>query len=124
MTNLEGPPPEDMSGLLNAIRLRLEDIGLYVEDFGGVQIQTVDPSVLDDVRTAVADHVPLRISLPVTIGQIAWSDRVLDPQQFQDERDFKLAAPTENEIFLAELRDNMESGNPFGELEIPDEDES
>lgn len=38
------------------------------------------------------------------IGDVAWSDRILRPEQFAQEQEFEKIAPTEEEIMLERIR--------------------
>lgn len=55
------------------------------------------------------------------IGDVAWSDRILRPEQFAQEQEFEKIAPTEEEIMLERIR---EEGASLLDLSVNEEEEN
>ena len=107
---------EQFHELAGVVSERFEEIGLYVT---AVMLQSADPDAT--IEEQIEDEsVFLRAQF--RIGEVAWSDRVLNPEAHADAREFALAAPTEEEILLQKLIDEAKTGELFdldGEDENP-----
>ena len=81
----------------------------------------VDMAVLpvdDDLEDVSDEEMPsllkngdakLFISAMFSVSNVAWSDKVLDPESHKIQRDFKMAAPTEFEVELESLKDIVDN---------------
>lgn len=69
-------------------------------------------------RELMEDGEEFFIRATFRIGDVAWSDRILRPEQFAQEQEFERIAPTEEEIMLERIRSEGASL-----LDLGDDDE-
>lgn len=106
--------------LITALKDQADTIGLYLQ---GAQIQsTVDPEVLEkESALALMDRgEEFIICATFQIGDVAWSDRVQNPEALAAEIEFDLIAPSEEEIMLQLIMDEKVAGK-FLDLEGDEE---
>jgi hypothetical protein len=105
---------EEFHELIEKLTDEFDELGLYLN---AAMVQSADPDMDfdDQIQT---DSLFLRIQFRV--GEVAWSNRILDPQAYGEAREFALAAPSEEEILLQRLLDEANSGELF---DLGDDDE-
>lgn len=65
-----------------------------------------DDEISDLAKTGRAK---VYMSTMFTISDSAWSDRVINPESYEIQKEFKLAAPTEFEVELETLKDIVDN---------------
>lgn len=93
----------------------LEKIGLYVQglSMGGIpnsediaeKIMNGEITEEDAIKNGLADF---HILISTRIGDVAWSDRVLNPESFTERKEFEMIVPESKEIDLDEIRRELE----------------
>lgn len=105
---------EPINKVIDDVKHRFEKIGLYMVD---VNVATTDQDAVghdlgedegqikEDFRKKMADGEAMWIMNGVfTIGDQAFSDRVLNPEAEADDTAFKIAAPSEMDILREKMR--------------------
>lgn len=101
---------DEIDELVQKLRDTTEKIGLYMH--GATVQSSAEPEVLQSelaqgktIRDLIeGESVDFLIRATFNVGEVAWSDRVLDPERAVADFDFRVAAPTENEIALEVIR--------------------
>ena len=95
-----------------------ETIGLYMRDLA---IATPDPDVAaktgmekEKMIDAIKEGDAFMLMATFIVGDLAWTDRVLYPERFKEEQEFKVAAPDLIEIERQRMIDDIIAGrDPF-----------
>lgn len=102
---------EEFSNLVSKIREEADLIGLYLM---GAIVQSSAPvegnETIEDVMGMMQDGQEFMIQASFQIGDVAWRERVQDPVTHYEMREFNLAAPTEEELLLQQIQDEIEAG--------------
>ena len=100
--------------LLEDSKNAFEKIGLYAisSNVGAVPLPGAEEEVMDEdaevedlMNSGKADFY---VVMTMEIGDVAWSDRVLDPQQYADKRAFLEIVPSEREILKERAIEELE----------------
>lgn len=112
-------PDEEFGTLLNEVREKLDEMGLYMI---AATVQSDADRVEEDgdAMSLMEDGVEFVLRTQFQVGEIAFSDRILYPEKFQQEKEFDLAAPSEEEVMMQRILDEARSGELF---DLGDEDE-
>ena len=99
---------------LTDLEARLTKIGLYMvsTDYGAVPVseEAIEEIIEEDLAPEDSfkqGKTKLFLNAVFAIGDIAFSERVLHPELFDEKRQFNLVAPTEAEIELESLKDDL-----------------
>jgi hypothetical protein len=98
---------EKIDELIKAMNESFDSLGLYMN---AAMVHSHDP---DESLDEQVESGGLFIRAQFRIGEVAWSDRILNPEAFDQEKQFELAAPSEEEIILQRLKDQAASGELF-----------
>jgi len=119
--SIDGQPlPEELADLLDEVTKRSEKFGLYLKDtlIGAVDrdIATAIAEGKTTVKQAVMEGASISILATFAIGDVAWSDRIQDPDGFKVDQEFKTIMPTEDELIKDELIRKLREGKDiFGD---------
>ena len=100
----------DFYNLLDESKAAFEKIGLYAMSAQvgavpapGQEMEIMSPDVdIDEVlREGKADFF---LVMTLRVGNVAWSDRVLRPEEFEAKQEFEQIVPTELEMLREEAR--------------------
>jgi hypothetical protein len=95
--------------LVDKIEARLSKIGLYLSN-AEITAIPIDQDLLDDPNSpdVLSDpNIAIYLTSIFTVSELAWKDRVVNPELHDQNQQFKLAAPTEFEIDLESFKDEM-----------------
>lgn len=105
---------ETFEALTEVMASRLEKIGIYVNaiEVAGMPIsEKVHDSIMagdisdrEALRSGVAEFHML---VSARIGDVAWSDRVLSPEQYKTKVEFENLMPQEHEIRADEIKKDL-----------------
>jgi hypothetical protein len=91
-----------------------EKCGLYTAD---ITIGCEDADVADDIRSdpnmmvkAIREGTRFVILATFNIGDLAWSDRVQNPQQFNIDNDFRTLTTDHTTTYIEDLRKKLQEG--------------
>jgi hypothetical protein len=100
--------------IITEIESRLSKLGLYLSNVeaGAVPVnEDVSQEILDGADPEQMMMDDSKISLYLTsifvVSDLAWSDRVINPSSYEEEKEFKRIAPTEFEIDLESFKDEI-----------------
>jgi len=98
--------------IISEIETRLSKLGLYMAnvDVGVVQSSN-DIDNPDDINLEDIVKDPEKSTIYITgifqLSDIAWSDRIINPEVHAEIQEFKQIAPTEFEIGLESFKDDL-----------------
>ncbi len=133
MPSMDEVNRERIGTLVEKVHEVMEDLGLYSL---GYQIGTNNPDLVSeegdidhDVRALIEDgEASFVLSAAFRINDMAWSDRILDPDKFDTDRQFRRMMPSEDEMTAAHIKEQIAAGkDPFEDVEdeeLEDLDES
>lgn len=98
---------QQFNTLVNELESRLTKLGVYLltANIGIVSNEksiTIDELSMDNIQ-----ECELYMTAMFEISDIAWSDRVLNPDVFLEKKEFQAIAPTEFEISLESFKDEI-----------------
>jgi hypothetical protein len=98
--------------VVNQLETALTNIGLYMMnvDIGVVassKDQPVDDNFTVDKLTSNPEDYSIYITAMFQISDIAWTDRIINPDAHNETQEFKKIAPTEFEISLESFKDDL-----------------
>lgn len=113
-----------MEKLLTELEKEAAKVGLYMRE---VSVGTPDQSVVaegeqinsEKVIQALKDGKEFVVVATFSVGDLAWSDRILNPEDYEVKKEFKKIVPNINELREDALRRIAESGSLLDEN--PDE---
>jgi len=104
-----------LSDLTNQVISLLEKKGLYAVEWNfdvmsdnEEVIEKVMNGELSDEGAIKSGLANLHMSVLARIGDVAWSDRVLNPEVCQERREFDLIVPEAKDVDLDEIRREMD----------------
>lgn len=109
MDDLPVPAPgEEGERILTSLLRGLDDLGLYSSP-SQMQAFVAPGSTPDhpDWASLIADGGQVIVRLQCEIGQVAWTERVLNPVAAEERKTFELTAPTEDELWLEALKEGV-----------------
>lgn len=117
---------ERIAKLVERVHEAMEDLGLYSLHYS---IGTSDPDLITDegemdadVRKLIEDgDVSFVLSAWFRVNEMAWSNRILHPEEFDLDRQFRKMMPSEAEMEVVRMKGKLESSEDI--LAIFDEDE-
>lgn len=120
---------EQIEKLVQDLGKTLEKSGLYLESiefgtsnmeiFEGEDGDTISPSEIDIRQKMIDGEAQFVVTASFSIGEIAFSDRVLNPEKYDEDKRFKAIVPTEEEMTFDKLKKKMSDGDFNG---IADDD--
>ena len=116
----------------------LENMGLYSRQVAIMGGSTADDEEgedeefdLDskDIRKLIADGEASYAIVGVwQIGKVAWQDKILNPEKYDEDRQFKAMMPTEQELLANKVQEALQSGVDIFDIDLElgvfNEDES
>jgi hypothetical protein len=100
--------------IIEEIESRLTKLGLYLSNVeaGAVPVsEDVSKEIIDgaDPEQMIMDEskISLYLTSVFNISDLAWSDRVINPSSYEEEKQFKMIAPTEFEISFESFKDEI-----------------
>ena len=100
----------EFNDLTDKLRERAESVGLYLM---GAQFQTTADADASEDTTAsqlMTQGEEFMIHAHFQLGEVAFTPRIQDPDAFDEEIAFKVAAPSETEMEAARILDILRSG--------------
>lgn len=102
---------EAIHRLVDEIKNEFEDIGLYLQDVNIMadrELEGGDEGVEPDVRQMMLDgEAKFAIVVDFALNDVAFSDRVLNPESHKQDTEFKAAMPSEAEMTIEALKDKL-----------------
>lgn len=103
---------EAIHRLVDEIKSEFEDIGLYLQDVNIMADRELeggdDEGVEPDVRQMMLDgEARFAIVVDFALNEVAFSDRVLNPEGHKQDTEFKAALPSEAEMTIEALKDKL-----------------
>jgi hypothetical protein len=100
---------------LSDLEERLSKLGVYVtsSEFGAVPAsedlyeEMLDVESFNPEESFMNGNIKLYVSTFCSFGDIAFSDRILNPDSYNEKKQFDLIVPTESEIALESLKDDL-----------------
>jgi len=124
---------EDIEKIVEDIKLRTEKFGAYLRyvsvaagsnkehdhdddddnEFGNLE----EMPGSDDLKKQLVDgDISVIVFTSFSLNELAFSDRVQNPEKVRDEDEFKAIAPTEFDILQDKIRDRLSRGlDPFSD---------
>lgn len=103
--------PREFNELTDKLREQAESVGLYLR---GAQVQTTaaefDEEEEKSIQDLMAEGEEFMIQAHFQLGEVAFSQRIQDPDAFDEEIAFRVAAPSETEMEAARILDLLKSG--------------
>lgn len=101
--------------LVTEITERLEKIGLYTVNHGGGVMPTSEEAAAElmenppeDPRQAMEEgKAKIFLTFTCAVGEVAWSDRVLNPEKHKTDNEFRMMMPDEVEIQRDSILDEV-----------------
>lgn len=97
--------------IIENIKGAYEKIGLYAQDasFHADNIEAIvkedDPDYSPDIHEIIKNgESNILATVRFDIGDVAWSDRVLDPDKYDTDKQFAAIVPSEEEMALEEMK--------------------
>lgn len=114
---------ERFDALIEELSSSLEKIGLYPVHMTVVgqatSFEDDDADVSGDVREMLVNgEAEFAVVGVWQLGDVAWSDRVLYPEQFDQDRQFQAMMPTEKELAVSAIEDALANGGDIYELDL------
>ena len=107
---------EAFESVIKELEERLNKLGLYMinAEIGIVtrENQIVHPSQinedysLEEIVKNPQDH-SIYLSSVFQLSDLCWSDRVLNPEKHQEDKEFRAILPTEFEVTLESMKDEL-----------------
>lgn len=121
----ENQNQERISQLVKRVHEAMEDLGLYSLNYS---IGTSDPSLVSDEGSMTHDvreliesgNASFVLSATFRLNEMAWTDRILHPEKFDLDKQFRKMMPSDAEMEVERLKGKMEGGDV---LAIFDDDE-
>jgi hypothetical protein len=106
---------DEFHDLIEEVREKAEAVGLYLM---GAHVQTTADEETGDKTPAelMGEGEEFVLHLHFQLGEVAFTPRVQDPDAFDEELAFKLAAPSETEMEAARILEQLRAGE-FGKEE-------
>ena len=126
MDDEKNPNQERISKLVERVHEAMEDLGLYSTHYS---IGTSDPDLISeegemdhDVRKLIEDgDASFVLSAIFRVNEMAWSNRILHPEEFDLDRQFRKMMPSQAEMEVVKMKNKLEGGEDI--LSIFDDDE-
>lgn len=119
----DDPNAERINLLVQKVHEAMEDIGLYSLDYsvGTNSAEVLQKAAEDsndfDVRQLIeSGEASFVLSGAFRVNELAWSDRVLDPEAHDLDRQFRRMMPSEAEMKLERLRQLAAEGKDIAAL--------
>jgi hypothetical protein len=110
---------EVVEELVSNLSKNAEKCGLYTAD---ITIGCEDSDIAEDIRSdpnmmvkAIREGTRFVILATFNIGDLAWSDRVQNPQQFHIDNDFRTLTTDHTTAYIEDLRKKLEEGGDLFE---------
>jgi hypothetical protein len=100
------PVIEDVEAAMSSIGIHMTAVDAAVFPDEGEDEDFNDDEVPNLVKEG---KVKIYMSTMFTVSDSAWSDRVLNPESYEIQKEFKRAAPTEFEVELESLKDIVDN---------------
>lgn len=112
-------PDEEFGTLLLEVKEALDEMGLYMI---AATVQSDSEKIENgtDALSMMEDGIDFVLHAQFELGEVAFLDRVLDPEKHQQDKEFELIAPSEEEVMLQRILDEARSGELF---DLGDNDE-
>lgn len=107
--------------VLDNLKESFEDIGLYLLECG---VATTDDEALKDDSSKdfrdklVTGESKWLISATFQLGDVAFSDRVLNPDKFKEDQTFREMMPSEADLIRDRIRKAKEAGDITSAFEL------
>ena len=119
---------ERINKLVEKTHEMMSDLGLYSMQYS---IGTSNPDLIGEEGDMDADVRELIESGEATfvlngtygVNEMAWTDRILHPDQFDLDKQFRTMMPSEAEMMLERLRDKASDGDFLAVFDDDDEEE-
>lgn len=129
MEDVDQPGREpEIEGMMEELRLRAEKLGLYMQD---ASIMTADADI---AQRAAAHNVSIRDAMEAgaefmavgmfLIGDQAFSNRVLHPEQYEVDKQVQTMIPSEAEAMKEKLAERMQNSDDILSIFDDDDDDS
>jgi len=112
---------EPFEALSEQVIANLEKVGLYVEGVtvGGFPrseevVEQLTSGEISEREAMDQGLVEFQLLIGARIGNVAWSDRVQNPEGFAERKAFEMVVPSEKEISLEEIRRDLEDLDDAG----------
>lgn len=109
---------EELNPVLAQVCERLEQNGLY-HMHTAVHAHTDEPDAFEEaesIKALIEDGLEVIVHMAFRVGELAWSERILDPEGYAMRHDFDLIAPTEEEVEIAAI---LSRADEFLDMGIP-----
>jgi hypothetical protein len=110
---------EVIEDLITDLSKAAERIGLYTAD---ITIGCEDSDVAEDIRSnpdfmvkAIRDGTRFVVLATFNVGDLAWDDRVQNPQKFQVDNEFRTLTADSTTDYIDEIRRKVEEGGDIFE---------
>lgn len=103
--------------LIEQVTERAEKMGLYVRHVA--VSSSADPEEMEkgDPRELMEAGAEFIVQIAFQIGEVAWTDRILNPDAYDERKQFELMMPSEEELMLERMREEMGGGEFFRGLD-------
>lgn len=129
MEDVDQPGSEpEIEEMMEELRRRAEKLGLYMQD---ASIVTSDADI---AQRAAAHNVTIRDAMEAgaefmaigvfIIGDQAFSNRVLHPEQYEVDKTVQTMLPTEAEMMKEKLTERMQSGDIMSIFDDEDDEDA
>ncbi len=118
--NNENENNERVSNLVDTLVEDLENMGLYVRSVNVMgQAESEDFDEAADIRTLIADgEASYAIVGMWQIGDVAWQEKILNPDAYDEAKQFQLMMPTKEELMADKAAEAIESGVSIFDIDL------
>ena len=105
---------EELNVVIESLRERADQIGLYMM---GAALQgsatEEETEQASSMRELIAEGSEVIVQASFRLGSVAWSDRILNPDEYDELKAFELVAPSEEDILISDFLERAKSGELF-----------
>lgn len=102
---------EAIRKLVDELKDELENIGMYLEHVNIAsdrEVEDQEEGVTPDIRELMEKgEAQFVIMADFALNEVAFSDRILNPEAHKDETEFKTAMPSEAEVTAESVKDKL-----------------
>lgn len=124
--NEEGFDADRINALVEKVHEAMDDLGLYSLNYA-VGTSNPDVSEMDnpDIRSLIESGEAQFVLIGTyALNEMCWTERILDPDKFDERKQFLKMMPSESEILAAKLADRFDPNNPLAVFDDDEDDDA
>jgi hypothetical protein len=105
----------DIAELIELIKVRSEKLGLYLRDVMVASSTEIDEELREKMDSSLKDvlasgEVQMAVFATFSLNEVAFSDRIQNPDAFDMNKQFDEIVPSDYEIALEKIRERLAKG--------------